>query len=106
MVDTCDETAVREIIRNWCKGLEEKNVDKIMADYAEDALIYDAIPPYKTEGAQALKAIWESCIDCFPKQFEVEIRDLKVSVSTDLSFASYFYQQCGWTISKGWLLTR
>ncbi|MBW7876710.1 MAG: nuclear transport factor 2 family protein [Candidatus Cloacimonetes bacterium] len=84
-----EQQSIHKIIQNWCQALEAKDINSIMADYAEDVLIYDAIPPYKTESASALKQIWDNCLPYFPKKFLVETRDLKIKASYDLAFASF-----------------
>jgi uncharacterized protein (TIGR02246 family) len=80
-----DETEIRRLIATWSKALESKDLDGITADYAPDALLYDAIPPYKTIGADAIRTAWQSCLPCFPDEFASEHRDLVIHVDGDLA---------------------
>jgi uncharacterized glyoxalase superfamily protein PhnB/ketosteroid isomerase-like protein len=57
-----------------------------VADYLPDAVLFDAIPPYRTVGRDAIKAIWEQCFPFFPETFRSEHKDLQIEVSGDLAF--------------------
>lgn len=80
------EEEVRAVIARWSKALEARDVDAMMADYAEDAVLFDAIPPYKVEGRAGIAQAWRQCLPCFPEGFRSEHRDLKVQVDGDLAF--------------------
>lgn len=80
-----DETAIRTIIENWSVAVEAKNLDGIVADYAEDAVLFDAIPPYKIVGKQAIREAWANCLPFFPEQFRSEHSDIVLYVSGDLA---------------------
>jgi ketosteroid isomerase-like protein len=54
------------LIANWSKALEAKDVDGLTADYAPDAVLYDAIPPYKAVGVENIRKAWESCLPYLP----------------------------------------
>ncbi len=43
-----DEAAIRRVIAAWSQALEAKDLDGLVADYADDAVVFDAIPPYKS----------------------------------------------------------
>ncbi|MEZ6047922.1 MAG: nuclear transport factor 2 family protein [Planctomycetaceae bacterium] len=57
----------------------------LTADYVDDAVLYDAIPPYKTVGAENIRKIWESCLPHFPESFRSEHRDLEVHVDGNVA---------------------
>jgi uncharacterized protein (TIGR02246 family) len=82
-----DEAAIRSLIAKWARALEAKDVNGLVADYAPDAVLYDAIPPYKTVGVEGIRKAWESCLPYFPEAFKSEHRDLAVHVSGDTAFA-------------------
>ncbi len=80
-----DEAEIRGMIANWSAALEAKDVDGLTAHYLPDTVLFDAIPPYKTVGKDAIRAVWESCLPYFPAQFKSEHRDVNVHVSGDLA---------------------
>ena len=82
-----DEEEILELIANWRQSLESKNVAALMSDYAASAVLFDACPPYKTEGAEGIAGVWNSCLPYFPETFKSEHRDLKVHVSGDIAIA-------------------
>lgn len=80
-----DEAEIRRLIAAWVKALEAKDAAALTADYAPDAVLYDAIPPYKTVGAEQIRQVWENCFPYFPAKFRSEHRDLVVQVAGDMA---------------------
>lgn len=52
-----------------------------MAHYAQDVLIFDVKPPFQIKSADAFRRIWEECFLDFSDSFEIESRDLSITVS-------------------------
>ena len=82
-----DEQTIRQMMQDWSNALERLDVDAMMTEYAEDTVLYDAIPPYKTVGLSAVKAAWKNCLPHFPENFRSEHRDVVVHVEGDSAFA-------------------
>ncbi|MCA9130805.1 MAG: nuclear transport factor 2 family protein [Planctomycetales bacterium] len=80
---TEDESKIRQVISRWSRALEAKDLDGIVADYADDAVLFDAIPPYKVVGKAAIREVWANCLPYFPEQFKSEHRDIVIHVSGD-----------------------
>jgi len=78
-----DEAAIRRLIANWTAALEAKDVDGLVADYADDAVVFDAIPPYKTVGKEAIRQVWANCLPYLPERFKSEHRDIVIHVTGD-----------------------
>jgi uncharacterized protein (TIGR02246 family) len=78
-----DEAAIRRVIAKWSAALEAKDLDGLVADYADDAVLFDAIPPYKVVGKAAIREAWANCLPYFPEQFKSEHRDIVIHVSGD-----------------------
>ena len=87
--DTPATAQIRRLIMAWADAVMTKDPDRIVADYADDILLYDAIPPYKTVGKAAVRKAWADCMPHFPEAFRVELRDLVVHASGDVGVA-YF----------------
>ncbi len=78
-----DEAAIRRLVARWTTALEAKNADALVADYADDAVMFDAIPPYKVIGREAIRQAWCHCLPYFPDQFRSEHRDVVIHVAGD-----------------------
>ena len=82
-----DEADIRALAAAWSWALEAKDLDGLTAGYAPDVLLYDLKPPYRTDGADAMRRTWAACLPCFPAKFESEHRDFEVTVGGDVAFA-------------------
>ena len=80
-----DEADIRGLVAKWSAALEAKDLDGIVADYADDAVLFDAIPPYKLVGKAAIRQAWANCLPYFPEEFRSEHRDMVIHVSGDLA---------------------
>ena len=80
------EDEVRALIKKWSDALERKDVASMMEDYLPDAVLFDAVPPYKVEGRESIRKAWEACLPYFPDKFRSEHRDLVVQVEGNLAF--------------------
>ncbi|TWT75125.1 SgcJ/EcaC family oxidoreductase [Allorhodopirellula solitaria] len=79
-----DEAEIRRLIARWSRALEAKDVDGLTGDYAPDAVLYDAIPPYKAEGVDSIRKSWECCMPYLPEVQSVH-RDLKFHIAGDMA---------------------
>jgi uncharacterized protein (TIGR02246 family) len=84
---SADEAEIRHIMHEWSRALEAKDAAGLVKDYAPDAVLYDAIPPYKTVGADNIRQVWENCLPYFPDQFKSEHSDIQIHVAGDTAFA-------------------
>lgn len=82
-----DEAEIRRMMHDWARALERKDLDGLVKDYAPDAVLFDAIPPYKTVGPANIRQLWEHCLPYFPEQFRSEHRDIQIYVSGDTAIA-------------------
>jgi len=80
-----DEAVVRALVAEWSKHVAAKDSEKMMEQYHEDVVLYDAIPPYKTVGRDAVKKAWDSCFPHMPDKCGSEHRDLEFKISGDLA---------------------
>ncbi|NJK75957.1 MAG: SnoaL-like domain-containing protein [Oscillatoriales cyanobacterium RU_3_3] len=92
---TQDEAQIRQLIAAQESAICAKDLDRIMAPYLSDAIIFDAIPPFQTKGVDALRHTWEECFPCFPDSFKIETQDLKITVSGDLACAHWLFRFAG-----------
>ncbi len=81
-----DRQSILALISKWRSALERKDLATMLEDYLPDALLYDACPPYKTEGVAGIRQVWEYCLPHFPDTFQSEHRDLQITVDGDVAF--------------------
>jgi uncharacterized protein (TIGR02246 family) len=81
-----DEAEIRRLVAAWSEALVAKNADALTANYTADALLFDAIPPYKTVGADDIRTVWQNCLPHMPESFRSEHRDLVIHVDGDMAF--------------------
>jgi len=81
-----DEAEIRALIAQWSRAVEARDAKGAVAAYTADTVLYDAIPPGRTVGAEAIAALWEACFPYFPERFRSEHRDLEIAVDGDVAF--------------------
>jgi uncharacterized protein (TIGR02246 family) len=84
-----DAKAIRAVLNAWARAIEAKDCDGIVAHYTSDTVLFDAIPPYKTIGKDAIRQAWANCLPYFPEQFTIELRDVVVEVSGEVAWAHF-----------------
>ena len=82
-----DEAELRARAAAWSKALEAKDIDGLTARYAKDVVLFDVKPPFRIEGVEAIRRVWEACLPYLPARFASERRDFRVTVSGDVAFA-------------------
>ena len=92
---TQDEAQIRQIIADTASAICAKDLDRIMAHYAQDVIIFDAIPPFQTKGADEFRRAWEAWLPWFPDSFGMEMQDLSLTVSGDLAIAHWVFHFTG-----------
>ena len=90
-----DDAQIRQLMADQQRAICAKDVDRIMALYANEFVAFDVKPPYRTKGKVAWRQTWEACLPCFPDSFQIETRDLTVAVSGDLAFAYWLFRFAG-----------
>lgn len=88
-MSSADATAIRTLLTAWTRAIEAKDLDGITAHYTADTVLFDAIPPYKTVGKEAIRQTWANCLPFFPEQFTVELRDVVVQVSSEVAWVHF-----------------
>ena len=86
---TPDAHAITALLGAWARAIEAKDLDGITAHYTDRTVLFDAIPPYRTVGRDAIRRAWTDCLPHFPAQFTTELRDLTVQVAGDVAWAHF-----------------
>lgn len=82
--------AIHAAIAVWGKAFCNKDLDRLMALYAPDAVVFDAIPPFSS-GIAAMRDKVASCFPHFPDGSAIETQDLSVSVGGEMAAAHFIW---------------
>lgn len=80
-----DEKDIRQLIEIWRKGVEAKDSAVLVSHYTKDALLYDAIPPYKLIGPDAIRKSWDACMPYMPARMKATHRDIEMTIDGDMA---------------------
>ncbi|NJL79787.1 MAG: SgcJ/EcaC family oxidoreductase [Richelia sp. RM2_1_2] len=94
---TTDEAEIRQIIDNWVEFVRAKDIDGLMSHYVDDSVLFDIMPPLKHQGASAYRQLWEQCFPYFQGDIGYEIRDLNITVGSDVAFSHSLNRMSGTT---------
>jgi len=90
-----NEAQIRRLIADQQRAICTKDVDQIMSRYANELIIFNVTPPFQIKGKDAYRQVWEACLPHFPDSFEIETRDLTITVSDDLAVAHWLFRFTG-----------
>lgn len=82
-----DESLIRGIVENWAKACCQKSVDGLVANHADDILLFDLKAPLQHSGMAAYRRVWEECLPYMTEPLKVELRDLKVTSNGNVAFS-------------------
>lgn len=86
-----NDVAVKEIrgwLDRWTKAFTAKDVDAIMALYADDVIAYDVVPPLQYVGKTEYRTDYLQFLSQYADNVKVEVRDLHVGANGDLGYAA------------------
>ncbi len=79
------EAEIRSLVADWSAALEARDTERLTAAYTEKTVLYDAIPPWRTVGREAIRAVWDKCMPHLPERFASRHEQLEVSVCGDMA---------------------
>ncbi|MCC9643249.1 YciI family protein [Rhodopirellula sp. JC740] len=85
-IQSPEEAELRRAVKRWSDALEAKDCDGLVRDYAPEVVLYGAIPPYKFEGPEKIRELWQNCLPNFPA-FESVFHNMKFHVAGEVAFA-------------------
>lgn len=74
-----------------------------MANYAEDAVIFNVKPPFQIAGRREWEEVWQTSLAHFPATFAMEAKNLQVTIGGDLAVARYLYRFGGLPGKQSWI---
>jgi len=90
-----DEAAIRELIVGWAQAVHEGDLPRVLADHAEDIVMFDVPPPNDgVRGSDAYRETWPPFFDWQRQGACFEIVSLDVTAGHDVAFA-HALLRCG-----------
>ncbi|MGW3286406.1 YybH family protein [Streptomyces sp. NPDC001002] len=90
-----DEARIRALIIRWADAVHRGDLAAVLADHAEDLVMYDVPPPYEgLHGLAAYGAAWPPFFAWQAQGACFEIDTLDVTADTDVAYA-HALLRCG-----------
>jgi uncharacterized protein (TIGR02246 family) len=90
-----DEAEIEQLIRRWAHAVHEGDLDGVLADHAEDVVMFDVPPPDDgVRGIDAYRAVWPGFFEWQRSGAVFDIVDLDVTAGGDVAFA-HALLRCG-----------
>lgn len=87
--------SIEQLIRRWAEAAHTGPVDAIVADHAEDIVMFDVPPPHEgVRGIEAYRAAWPGFLDWQRSGAVFAIEELQVTEGEDVAFA-WALLRCG-----------
>jgi uncharacterized protein (TIGR02246 family) len=90
-----NEDEVRDLIERWAIAVHAGNLDGVLADHADDIVMFDVPPPEEgVRGIDAYRETWPPFFEWQAQGAAFEILSLDVTAGEDVAFA-YALLRCG-----------
>ena len=99
---TPPEVRIRQLIEEKDRALCAKDLEGVLSHYDADLVFYDLKPRVRIEGGRGLRRVWEACMPHLPASFDIETRDLVITVAGELAVAHRLFRVSDET-SRGWV---
>jgi uncharacterized protein (TIGR02246 family) len=82
-----NEQDVRELIERWISAVQSADLDGILADHADDIVMYDVPPPYDgIRGIDAYRDSWPQFFNFLRQGAVFEGQELEVTEGDEVAF--------------------
>ncbi|MFE9294112.1 YybH family protein [Streptomyces niveus] len=83
-----DEQQIRPLIEQWAAAVHTGDMDRVLADHAEDIVMFDVPPPQEgVRGIDAYRASWPGFFDWQASGATFDILELDVTAGNDVAYA-------------------
>jgi len=90
-----DEKEIRTLIERWAKAVHAGDMDGVLADHADDIVMFDVPPPEDgVRGIAAYRATWPPFFEFQRQGARFEIVSLDITAGEDVAFA-HALLRCG-----------
>ncbi len=89
-----DETQIRTLIERWAEAVRAGDMDGVLADHADDIVMFDVPPPSAVRGRDAYRDTWPPFFEWQRRGAVFELLSLDVTAGRDVAFA-HALLRCG-----------
>lgn len=89
------EIEIRQLIEAHTHAICAKDLERIMAHYAPEIVIFDMKPPLALNGIDACRQMWETSLPYMPTISGMEQQEVETVVSDDLAVAHWISRFTG-----------
>src|ERR671916_3164635 len=90
-----DRQAIRELVERWAAAVHSGDLDGVLADHAEDIVMFDVPPPEDgVRGLAAYRETWPPFFEWQRAGASFEVVALDVTAGADVAFA-WALLRCG-----------
>ncbi|MGW8671242.1 YybH family protein [Streptomyces niveus] len=83
-----DEQQIRTLIEQWAAAVHTGDMDRVLADHAEDIVMFDVPPPQEgVRGIDAYRESWPGFFDWQASGATFDILELDVTAGNDVAYA-------------------
>jgi len=95
-----DEARIRQLHEEFERAIAAKDLDRILAQYADELVAFDAIGPLQFKGVADYRAHWQRCFEFCQGEGFFETHELHVEVGGELAY-SRMLNHCGGPNAEG-----
>ncbi|MFB8070266.1 MULTISPECIES: YybH family protein [Streptomyces] len=90
-----DTEQIRALIEDWAEAVHRGRIDAVVADHAEDIVMFDVPPPYRgVRGIDAYRQVWPPFFAWQAQGAVFDIEEMEVTAGQDVAFA-HALVRCG-----------
>ena len=89
------EVVLRKRIDDLSQAIRDKNIERLLAFYAADVVVFDVRPPLDTRGADAYRKNFERWFGAFEGPLGFDLKDLRIVPGEGAAFCHYLSQVTG-----------
>ena len=90
-----DEAQIRSLIERWAEAVHAGDMDGVLADHADDIVMFDVPPPYEgVRGIDAYRETWPPFFRWQAQGASFDLEELVVGAGDSVAYA-YALLRCG-----------
>jgi uncharacterized protein (TIGR02246 family) len=82
------EAEIRDLVTRWARAVNDQDIDGVVADHADDIVMFDVPPPVALEGLEAYRESWTPFFTWAMGGAVFEIVSMDVHAGDDVAFAA------------------
>lgn len=90
-----DDSDIRALIERWASAVHNGDLDTVLADHADDIVMFDVPPPYEgVRGLDAYRQTWPPFFEWQAGGALFEIESIDITAGSEVAFA-FALLRCG-----------